>query len=266
MSAPLRTGPGASPVRRVLAQVRFDTLAVLRNGEQLLLNIILPALVLVGLVQFEAIPLLGADFVGRVPAAFGGALALAVASSAFTSPAIQLAFDRQWGVLRMLATTPLGPTGLLLGRLGAVVLVLVSQVLVLGAVAALTAAALPGERVVGPDFGIGAALGACAITLLGAAALLGLGVLIGGTLRPQAVLALANTLWALLAAGGGLVVAPAHLPGFLGTLVGWLPTAALGNGLRAALVEGRVDFGALALLAVWAVVLDVVAARAVRWD
>lgn len=251
--------------RRTAAQVRFDTLAVLRNGEQLLVTLIIPILVLVGLHRLEALALPGIgglDGVGRAPAALAGALALAVASSSFTSPAIALAFDRRWGVLRMLATTPLGPFGLLVGRLGAVLIVLVLQVTVLVGVAALIA----DEPLVAPSFSAGPALAVAAFILLGAASLLGLGVIIGGTLRPEAVLALANTLWAMFAAIGGLILPTSDAPGPLAAVLPWLPTGALGDGLRSAFVEGTVHLPALAVLAVWAVVLDVIAARIVRWD
>lgn len=254
-------GPGHA-VRRTLAQVRFDTVTVLRNGEQLLVTLVIPVLVLLGLHRLEALDLPAAAGAGRLPAALAGALALAVASSAFTSPAIQLTFDRRWGVLRMLATTPLGPTGLLAGRLGAVFVVLIVQVAVLVGVAAVAG----GGPLTGAGFGIGPALAALWLVLGGAGALLGLGVIIGGTLRPEAVLALANTLWAVLAAIGGLVLPTSAAPGPLAAVLPFTPTGALGDGLRAAIVDGVVDAPALVVVAVWAVVLGAIAARVVKWD
>src|SRR5690606_25686118 len=131
----------------------------------------------------------------RHPAALAGVLALAVASTGFTSQAIAVAFDRRWGVLRMLATTPLGPRGLLAGKVGAVLCVLAVQTGVLLAVAVVL-----GWR---PDVGPGQVLGAAVLMLLGAAAFVALAMLVGGTLRPEAVLAVANLLWVLMAAGGG---------------------------------------------------------------
>ena len=98
----------SATIRRVWAQTWFETLAVLRNGEQLLLTMLLSAIALVVLATTELVPLPEP----RPAAALGSALAMAVASS-FTSQAIAVAFDRRWGVLRMLATTPLGPRGLL---------------------------------------------------------------------------------------------------------------------------------------------------------
>jgi ABC-2 type transport system permease protein len=50
------------------------------------------------------------------------------------------------------------------------------------------------------------------------------------------------------------------------TALGLLPTAALGEALRAALVDGALAPGPLALLGAWAVVLGLAARRYLRWD
>ena len=254
------TATGAA--RRTLAQVRFDTVTVLRNGEQLLVTLVIPVLVLLGLDRLEALDLPGTPGAGRLPAALAGALALAVASSSFTSPAIQLTFDRRWGVLRMLATTPLGPTGLLAGRLGAVLAVLVVQVTVL-----LGVATLAGDGpLTGAGVGPAAAAASAWLVLAGSAALLGLGVIVGGTLCPEAVLALANTLWAVFAAVGGLMLPTAAAPGPLAAVLPFTPTGALGDGLRETILHGTVPWPALVVVTLWAVVLGAIAARVVRWD
>ncbi|MFH5822656.1 ABC transporter permease [Georgenia sp. AZ-5] len=247
------TRPGA---RRVLAQTGFETAAVLRNGEQLLLTFILPVIALVLLVRTDVVPLPGAT---RAPAALAGVLALAVASTAFTSQAIAVAFDRRWGVLRMLATTPLGPRGLLAGKLGAVLCVLAVQAVVLVAVAL-------GLGWRGEGAGIGAAAGSLLLVLLGAAAFVALALLVGGTLRPEAVLAVANLLWVLMLAGGGLVVPLGTLPEPLAAVVFLLPPGALGEGLRTLATGGGLDLGAVAVLAVWAAGGSWLAARFFRWD
>ncbi|MHB1063333.1 MAG: ABC transporter permease [Georgenia sp.] len=241
--------------RRTLAQTRFETLAVLRNGEQLLLTFLLPAIVLVVLVRTDVVPLPG----DRAAAALAGTLALAVASTAFTSQAIAVAFDRRWGVLRLLATTPLGPRGLLAGKLGAVVCVLLAQVVVLGVVAALL-----GWR--GAGLSPAAVLAAAVLMLLGAAAFVSLAMLLGGTLRPEAVLAVANLLWVLMAAGGALVVPAATLPEPLAALVRLLPSGALGEGMRTLATTGTLDLAAVAVLSAWTAAAAWFAARLFRWD
>ena len=88
----------------------------------------LPALALVGLTK-ASVPDLGPG--PRIDVVVPGVLALAVISSAFTGQAIQTGFDRRYGVLRMLGTTPLGRGGLLAGKAVGVLAVLAVQVVVL---------------------------------------------------------------------------------------------------------------------------------------
>ncbi len=265
MSAPTRpatapepvpaTGGAAPAVRRVLAQTAFETRAILRNGEQLLITLILPVLLLVALSRTTVVDL-GTDATSRVDAVTPGVLALAVMSTAFTSQAIATAFDRRNGVLRLLATTPLGRRGLLAGKVLGVLAVEVVQVLVLGAVAL----ALGWQPDVG---GAGAALLA---VLLGTAAFTALALLLAGTLRAEAVLALANLVLVLLAVAGGVVVPADRLPGPLAPLAAALPSGALGEALRSALHDGVVATVPLLILAGWTVALGALAARLFRWS
>ncbi|WP_324651487.1 ABC transporter permease [Georgenia sp. H159] len=244
----------SAPTRRVWAQTWFETLAVLRNGEQLLLTILLPAIALVVLATTDVVALPEP----RPAAALGSAVAMAVASS-FTSQAIAVAFDRRWGVLRMLATTPLGPRGLLAGKFGAVLAVLVVQVLLLGAIA-LGVGWDPG------GLGLAQVAGAAALAVVGAAVFVAFAMLVGGTLRPEAVLAIANLLFVLMVLGGGLVLPLDMLPAPLDAVLAYLPPGALGEALRTLLTDGAVDLVALGVLAAWAVLGGVLATRAFRWD
>src|SRR3954452_6255670 len=127
--------PGAAPLRRqVLAQASMESRLMVRNGEQLLLAIVIPVLVLVGGVA-------GAHRVGihfherAVDALTPGVLALAVMSTAFTSLAIATGFERRYGVIKRLGASPLPRAGLLAGKIGALFLVELFQVVVLGGVA-----------------------------------------------------------------------------------------------------------------------------------
>lgn len=245
--------PGAAPApRRVLAQARFDATVLLRNGEQLLLTLVLPALLLIGLAVTH-VPSLGSG--RRIDLAAPGVLALAVMSTAFTGQAIGTGFDRRYGVLRLLGTTPLGRAGLLAGRVVAVLVVEIVQLVVLGGLALGLGwrpepAGLPG-----------AVLGG----VLGTACFVALGLLLAGTLRAEGVLALANLIWVLLLAGGGVVIPPDRM-GAMGGLARWLPSGALGEVLRDAGVHGGVAWSGLAVLAGWTVVAALAAARWFRWD
>jgi len=127
-------GPAPAPVgRRVRHQALWDLRAVLRNGEQLLVTFVLPVGVLVGVLR-TGVPDLAP--LPQGPAGLAGALGVAVVSSAFTGQAIALAFDRRAGVLRLLATTPLGRGGLVAARVLAVLAVVLLQSLLLLAVGA----------------------------------------------------------------------------------------------------------------------------------
>lgn len=247
MSAP------APPARRVLSQARFEAAGLLRHGEQLLVSIVLPALALLTLALAD-VPSLGPG--RRIDLATAGVLALAVVSTAFTGQAILLAFERRHGVLRLLGTTPLGRGGLLAGKALSVLVVLAVQVVVLG--------------------GLGLALGwrpdpvgilpAVVVGVLGVAAFASLAALLGGTLRAEGVLALANLGWVLFLGAGGVVIPTTELPDAVAAVVTWLPSAALGDGLRTALVDGAVPLREALLLVGWAGVLGGLAARYLRWS
>ena len=241
-------------VRRVLGQAWFETRVILGNGEQLVLSVMLPLMALIAVVHLTWIPLPVAPGHQRVDVAVPGVLAVAVVSTAFTGQAIATAFDRRNGVLRLLGTTPLGRGGLLAGRLMAVGLVELVQMVLFGA-----AGLALGWR---PDLGL---LPVAVLTvLLGTAAFLALGLLLGGTVRPEGVLAVANLGWVLLVAGGGVML-PAS-PGQHAGVVAWSPSGALGDGLRAALATGEVPALPLLVLTGWAVLLSALAARLFRWD
>lgn len=245
--------PAAAPaLRRVLAQARFDARVMLSNGEQLLLLVVLPALLLVAL-RLTHTPDLGAG--RRIDVATPGVLALALMSTAFTGQAISTGFDRRYGVLRLLATTPLGRGGLLAGRVLAVLGVLLGQTVLLGGLGLAV-----GWR---PEYS-GLVIGALGV-VAGTACFVALGLLLAGTLRSEAVLAAANLVWVLLLAGGGVVLPPDRL-GPLAGLARALPSGALGDFLRAACRFGRADWGALAVLVAWGVVAAAAAARWFRWD
>jgi ABC-2 type transport system permease protein len=215
-------------------------------------SVVLPALALVGL-ALSSVPDLGPG--RRVDVATAGALALAVVSTAFTGQAIATGFDRRAGVLRLLGTTPLGRGGLLAGKSLAVLTVLAVQVAVLGALGLVL-----GWR---PD--PGGLLPALLSLLLGTAAFVALALLLAGTVRAEAVLAVANLVWVLLL-GLGVLLPTDRLPGALAVLARALPSGALGDALRAALLDGTWPWPQLAVLGVWSVVAGAAASRWFRWS
>ncbi len=252
MSAVAPARPAAAPTRqRVLARASFETRILLANGEQLLVSLVLPALALVGL-TVSSVPELGPG--ARVDLATAGALALAVVSTAFTGQAISTGFDRRAGVLRLLGTTPLGRGGLLAAKCVAVLSVLGLQVVVLGA--------LGGALGARPE--AGGILPLLASLLLGSAAFVALALLLAGTLRAEAVLAVANLLWVLLL-GLGVLVPTDRLPGALGTVAALLPSGALGDAVRMSFVDGGWPWAQWAVLVGWGLLGALLARRFFRW-
>ncbi|WP_421733424.1 ABC transporter permease [Cellulomonas sp.] len=244
----------APTTQRVLAQTAFEARAILRNGEQLLVTIIVPVLVLVGLSRVTAIEL-DTGGASRIDFLTPGILALAVMTSSFTSQAIASSFDRRNGVLRLLSTTPLGRGGLLAGKVLGVLVVELVQVVVIGAVALLL-----GWR---PD-PAGIALSVVAI-VLGTAAFTALALLVAGTLRAEAVLALANLLLLVLAVAGGVVIPAEQLPGPMAHIALLLPSGALGEAMRETLMHGVLPGWSVVVLVGWTAALGWGASRLFRW-
>ena len=250
--ADARQGP-APLLRRILLQGRYESLTMLRNGEQLILAVVLPLLALVGLVVTPLLDGLGGS---RVNVAVPGILALCAMSTAFTGQGIATGFDRRYGVLRFLSTTPLGRSGLILGKAVAVAVVLAVQLVVIGGAAALLGWSPRAEGI----------LPAAVLLLVGSAAFTALGLLVAGTLRPEATLAVTNLVWILLAAAGGVIIPATSLPVAAEPFISVLPSAALGDGLRSALVDGTLDPVACLVLLAWAALASLAAIRWFKWS
>lgn len=250
----LSAAPGAAPLsRQVAAQASMETRLLLRNGEQLLLAVVIPVIALAGGVA--AAERMGVDLDHpAVDVLAPGVLALAVMSTAFVSLAISTGFDRRYGVIKRLGASPLPRHGLLLGKVAALLLVEVLQVALISAVA----------QAFGWDPEPGW-IAAAATVAAGTAAFASLGLLMAGVLRAEATLAAANLVYLLLLAGGGVVL-PSSSYGPLEPVVRWLPSGALGDGLRAALIDGRTDVAGLVVLLGWAVVGAALTARTFRWE
>lgn len=236
--------------RMLLTQARTEFVLTLRNGEQVLLTLLIPLGMLIGLTVLNVVPVPGP----RVDSVTPRILALAVMSTAFTGQAIALGFDRRYGVLKRLAATALPRWSLVAGRMSAVLGVVLVQLTVLGAVA-LALGWHPSS----------AGLIPAALLILGGTAAFGaLGVLLGGALRAEVVLAVANMVWLLLVVAGGIVLSVHALPGPLSTIAATLPSGALAEGLHTALAQGTVPWGALGVLLAWAAGAGLLATRTLR--
>ena len=244
-----RPSAPASSAAILRAQTGMELRLTLRRGESLLLTFAIPLLLLV---FFKAADIDGAPIGFLVP----GILALAVMSTAFTGQAIATGFERSYGVLTRLGTTPLSRTHLLLSKTASVIVVEIMQAVLIGGVGLALGWHLHGNA--------GAAL---LLLVVGTATFSGLGLLMAGTLRAEATLAAANGVYLVLLLLGGVVFPLTRLPGWLQAIAHVFPTAALSHGLRAALhAGGELDGSDLLILLIWAVGSLALAARTFRWS
>ncbi|MFF3347969.1 ABC transporter permease [Streptomyces sp. NPDC002779] len=246
--------PGAAPLpRMIMAQAALETRMLLRNGEQLLLTVIIPTLLLV---LFSTVDIVDTGEGEAVDFLAPGILALAVMSTAFTGQAIATGFERRYGVLKRLAASPLPRWGLMTAKTLSVLVTEVLQVLLVTVIA----------FTLGWD-PQGSPAAVVLLLILGTAAFSGLGLLMAGTLPAEATLAAANLVFLLLLLGGGVVVPLDRFPDAAQDVLGLLPIAALSDGLRDVLRHGTgMPWADLGILAVWAVAGLAAAGKFFRWE
>ena len=241
-------------MRRLTAQLRTEVLLVVRNGEQLLLTLIIPVLLLVFFSLVDVLPT-GTD--DPVDFLAPGILALAVMSTAMVSLGIGTGFERSYHVLKRLGATPLGRPRLVAAKIGAVVAVELLQFAVLVPVAYAV-----GWRPSAPNW-----LTAAGAVVLGTLAFAGIGLTMAGRLRGEINLAAQNGLYLVLLLLGGMVIPFAKLPVPVRAVAHALPSGALADVLREALAHaGTRPATSWLVLAGWAIVAPVLAARLFRWD
>src|SRR5438270_11099988 len=238
----------------LVAQTRAELVLTLRRGESVLLTLVIPILLLV---FFSSVDILPVGVKDPVDFLAPGILALAVMSTAMVGLGIATGFERQYGVLKRLGSTPLGRPRLLGAKTASIIAVEVLQVVVLVAVAVAL-----GWDPLRSSFGT-----AAAAMLLATIAFAGLGLLMAGTLRGEVVLAAANGLYLLLLLLGGMVVPLSKLPGALRAIARALPAAALSDALHKTLGDGmHVPGRAWVVLVVWAIIGPVAAALTFKWE
>ncbi|WP_030318638.1 ABC transporter permease [Streptomyces sp. NRRL B-3229] len=246
--------PGAAPLGRMIAtQAALETKMLLRNGEQLLLTVVIPALVLV---LFSSVDIIDTGQAKAVDFLAPGVLALAVMSTAFTGQAIATGFERRYGVLKRLASSPLPRWALMTAKTASVLVTEILQVVLLTAIALALGWSPHGDP-----------LSVALLLLLGTAAFSGLGLLMAGTLKAEATLAAANLVFLLLLVSGGVMVPLDRFSQTTQDILSLLPITALSDGLRDVLLHGAgVPWGDLGILAAWGVVGLAAAGRFFRWE
>ena len=239
---------------RLATQIRSEVRLVSRNGEQLLLTLGIPVLLLV---FFSLVDVLPTDTDEPVDFLAPGVLALAVMSTAMVSLGIGTGFERTYHVLKRLGATPLGAGRLIVAKIAGVVLVELVQFAVL----------VPVAYALGWDPASPNWLLAALAVVLGTAAFAGIGLTLAGRLRGEINLAAQNAIYLVLLLLGGMVVPFSELPLPLRVIARSLPSGALADVLRESLSDlGDRPVASWATLACWAVATPLVARKTFRFD
>ena len=246
-------------MKLVLAQIRMELTTLVRNYEQLLLIMVIPIGVLVFFGNVAVLP----DSI-TLTRLVASVLTLSLISTAMVSTGIATGFERSYHVLKRLGVTPLGRGRLIWAKAGSVSVVELVQVTVLVAIAV----GLGWSIVDLSWWRLALAL------LLGTAAFAGIGLCLAGRLRAEANLAAQNGLYLVLLALGGVIIPVDDLPDGLGAVARYLPSGALAEVVHASLGGASsgvwlfidAPLGAWLVLAIWALVAPLAAARLFRFD
>ena len=110
------------------SQLRQELTVMIRNGEQLLLLVVIPVMLLVFFSQTDFLP---TENENKIDFLLPGILSLAVISTAMVSLGIATGFERSYGVLRRLGTTPLGTRRLVAAKISAICVIEIAQLMIL---------------------------------------------------------------------------------------------------------------------------------------
>jgi ABC-2 type transport system permease protein len=226
-----------------------------RRGENVLVTLVIPVAVLLFFATVGIVP----GIAGRpVDFLLPGALALGIIASGLVNLGIATAYERSYGVLKRLGGSPLPRSGLVAAKIASILVLEVVQVVLLIAVAAVVLGWQPAS-------GASAGLAILAV-LLGTFTFAGLGLLMAGTLRAEATLALANGLFLGFLMLGGIVLPIDHLPGWLAAIARVLPASALADVFRVALTGTGDVVGPIVVLLAWGLAAVGLSVRFFRWE
>jgi len=235
-------------------QLACELRVLARNGEQLLLILGIPMLLLSFFSNVDILPTSGQSSVNFL---LPGIVALAIMSTAMVSLGIATGFERSYQVLKRLGATPLGVPRLVLAKALSVLVVELVQVMLLIGFA----------QVFGADLG---ALNIASLVLaiaLGTLAFAGVGLSLAGRLRGEINLAAQNALYLVLLLIGGIVFPLQELPSWLHWVGRISPSGALADVMRD-VFSGTSVHGAssLVVLLCWAVAAQLSAFNLFRWN
>src|SRR2546429_7733159 len=245
----------AAPLhQQIIAQTRVELLLTLRRGESVLITLIVPVLLLIFFTSLNIIP----STTGRaVDFLLPGMLALAVMATGMVSLGIATAYERYYGVLKRLGSSPLPRSGLIIAKVISVLALEVIQIIVLVGVAMLFYGWRP----------IGSPLLALLVMAIGTITFSALGLAMAGALRAEVTLAGANALYLLFLLLGGGILPLSHLPAPLAAIAQILPAAALTQALQATMSShASFPLNSVVILLIWAISILLVAMKTFKWE
>src|SRR5258708_18306429 len=128
------TTKAASFGRKIWAQTQVEVLMTVRRGESVLITLIVPVILLIFFTSLNIVPAANGKAVNFL---LPGMLALAVMATGMVSLGIATAYERYYGVLKRLGSSPLPRSGLIIAKVISVLVLEVIQVIVLVGVAIL---------------------------------------------------------------------------------------------------------------------------------
>jgi len=250
----LTSNKPASPIQQILKQTQYELLLTSRRGENILVTLVIPVLLLIFFASLNIVPATNGSPINFL---LPGILAVAIMAAGMVNLGIATAYERYYGVLKRLGSSPLSRTSLILAKVISILVLEIVQVLLLIAVAVFFYSWHP----------TGSFLLTLSVIALGTITFAALGLAMAGALRAEMTLAVANALFLVFILLGGGILPLAHLPGPLAAIAQLLPAAALTQSLQAAMSNGAAfPTFAFVTLVIWAVLVLVVAIRTFKWE
>ena len=238
--------------RRLFIQTKWEFLLNARNSEQILLLVIIPIVILIVLTKTTII---GGDTT-ELALALATVLTVSTFAAGFTSLAIATAFERRSETLVFLGTTSLTRVEVVLAKsLGSFLLAIFAGLFTFAAAMILGWTPTPLTLLI-PLW-----------ILLGVFSVSGFAYLLAGTLRAEAVLAIANGIFVIVLMFGGVIFT---FGTSITNVLEFFPPLALKNLIQFSVTDGSEISGinvikAMSILTVWGVIGHMLASRFFKW-
>jgi len=243
----------APTLRQIAVQTRYELLLTLRRGENILVTLIIPVMLLIFFASLNIIPTSSGSAINFL---LPGILAIAIMAAGMVNLGIATAYERYYGVLKRLGSSPLSRSSLIIAKVISILILEVIQVLLL----IIVAVGLYGWHASGSP------LLTLLMLALGTVTFAAFGLAMAGALRAELTLAGANALFLIFILLGGGILPLDHLPAPLAAFAQILPETALTQVLQASMSNGTLPLFPLIVLLCWAFVILAVAIRTFQWE